>query len=126
VRTKRMSFGRVQMQIMGVLWDMGRATAREVTDAMSKRRRISHSTVQTLLRQLESKGAVGHETRGRSFVFYPRASRQHVTDAATFELIDRVFGGSAASLVAHLVESEEVPAQEMAEIRRLVEESGEE
>jgi BlaI family penicillinase repressor len=120
-----MSFGRVQMQIMGVLWDMGRATAREVTDAMSKRRRISHSTVQTLLRQLESKRAVGHESRGRSFVFYPLASRQHVTDAVTFELIDRVFGGSAASLVAHLVESEEVPAEEMAEIRRLVEGSGE-
>ena len=66
--------GRMQFRIMQVLWDRGRASAREITDALNEGESepVAHSTVQTLLRQLESKGAVGHEAEGRTFVFVPR------------------------------------------------------
>ena len=47
--------GRVQLLIMQVLWDMGQATAREITDAINRIEPIAHSTVQTLLRGLEEK-----------------------------------------------------------------------
>lgn len=63
--------GRVQLLIMQVLWDKGRATAREITDAINASEPIAHSTVQTLLRGLEEKGAVSHEAEGRTFVFLP-------------------------------------------------------
>ena len=63
--------GRVQLLIMQVLWGKQQATAREITDAISEREPIAHSTVQTLLRGLEEKKAVDHNAEGRTFVFFP-------------------------------------------------------
>ena len=68
--------GRVQLLIMQVLWDRGRATAREITDQINQSEPIAHSTVQTLLRGLEEKGAADHETEGRTFTFLPAGRRK--------------------------------------------------
>src|SRR6516165_11490936 len=74
--------GRMQFRIMQVLWDRGRASAREITDALNESEPVAHSTVQTLLRQLEAKGAVGHEAEERTFVFYPRLKEDRVKRSA--------------------------------------------
>ena len=73
--------GKVQLKIMHVLWERGRVSAREITDGLNRDEPIAHSTVQTLLRKLEAKGAVGHETLERTFVFF-RASRRTTFAAA--------------------------------------------
>src|SRR5262245_56777440 len=90
--------GRVQLRIMQVLWDRGQATAREITDALNASEAIAHSTVQTLLRKLEDKGAVGHQVSERTFVFRPLVRPEKVLRRATRDLVDRLFGGSAAGL----------------------------
>src|SRR3954466_21817 len=92
--------GRVQFRIMQVLWERGRANAREITDALNESVPVAHSTVQTLLRQLEAKGAVGHEAEGRTFLFVPKLKEDKVKRTATRDLLERVFGGSVGSLVA--------------------------
>ena len=112
--------GRVQLLIMQVLWEKGRATAREITDAMNEREAIAHSTVQTLLRGLEEKGAVAHQAEGRTFVFYPLVEEGNFKQSATRDLVERVFGGSAATLVAHLLKNEDVSRHEIDEIRKLI------
>jgi len=61
---KEMKLGKVQLEIMKVLWQYGDATARQITDELSKTEEIAHSTVQTLLRKLEAKGAVEHVAKG--------------------------------------------------------------
>jgi predicted transcriptional regulator len=50
--------GKVQLQIMQILWQRGQATAKEITDELNRHKPTAHSTVQTLLRKLEDKGAV--------------------------------------------------------------------
>src|SRR5215208_2287977 len=112
--------GRVQLKIMTVLWERGEATARQITDTLGRKKPIAHSTVQTLLRKLEDKGAVAHRADERTFVFYPLVDARSVTHSATRELIERVFGGSAAGLVAHLLKEERIPEAEMREIRKLI------
>jgi BlaI family penicillinase repressor len=114
--------GRVQLKIVQVLWEKGRANAREITEALRREEPIAHSTVQTLLRKLEAKGAVGHDVEGRTFVFYPLVQEDSVKRGATRELVDRVFGGSAAGLVAHLLENERVSRTELGQIRGLIDE----
>ena len=114
--------GRVQLMIMQVLWKKGRANAREITDALNRREPIAHSTVQTLLRKLEAKGAVAHDVEDRTFVFYPLVQEETVKRGTTRELVDRVFGGSAAGLVAYLLENERVSHKELARIRALIDE----
>jgi BlaI family penicillinase repressor len=113
--------GRMQFRIMQVLWDRGRASAREITNALNESEPVAHSTVQTLLRQLEAKGAVGHEAEGRTFVFSPRLDEDRVKRTATRDLLERVFGGSVGGLVAHLLKDERLSRSELEELRRLIE-----
>lgn len=112
--------GRMQFRIMQVLWDRGRANAREITEALNASEPVAHSTVQTLLRQLEAKGAVGHEARERTFVFFPKLKEDRVKKTATRELLDRVFGGNVGSMVAHLLKQERLSRAEVDELRRLI------
>ncbi len=112
--------GRVQLLIMQVLWDKGRATAREITDKINASEPIAHSTVQTLLRGLEEKGSVSHETAGRTFVFFPLVEEDKFKQSVTRDLVQRVFRGSAGTLVAHLLKNENVSREEIGEIRKLI------
>jgi BlaI family penicillinase repressor len=116
--------GRVQLLIMQTLWKLGRATAREITDALNEVEPIAHSTVQTLLRSLEEKGSITHEVEGRTFVFVPLVQEDKYKRNATRDLLERVFGGDVRSLVAHLLQNEKVSRQELDDIRRLIERRG--
>lgn len=117
-----MRMGKVQLRIMGILWGQGRATAREITELLSREEPIAHSTVQTLLRKLEAKGAVGHESAERTFVFFPRVAEERVRQGATRDLVERVFGGSPARLMSYLLKNEQVSKKELEEIRQLIDE----
>ena len=115
--------GRMQLLIMKVLWNKGRATAREITDALNESEPVAHSTVQTLLRGLEDKGSVSHEAEGRTFVFFPLVEEVKYQRRVTNDLVERVFGGNVADLVAHLLKNEKVSSRELREIRRLINQS---
>jgi BlaI family transcriptional regulator, penicillinase repressor len=112
--------GRMQFRIMQVLWDRGRANAREITDALNESEAVAHSTVQTLLRQLEAKGAVGHDAEDRTFVFFPRLKEDKVKRTAAREMLDRIFGGDVGNLVAHLLKGERLSRDELDELHRLI------
>jgi BlaI family transcriptional regulator, penicillinase repressor len=117
--------GRVQLMIMQALWESGRANAREITAALNRTEPIAHSTVQTLLRKLESKGAIGHEVADRTFVFHPLVEEDRVKRGAARDLLDRVFGGSVAEMVSYLLQHERVPATELRQIRKLLDQQKE-
>jgi BlaI family transcriptional regulator, penicillinase repressor len=117
--------GKVQLQIMQVLWTRGRATAREITDELCRSQPIAHSTVQTLLRKLEAKGAVAHDVEERTFVFRPLFRQAEVTETATRDLLSRVFQGSVYGLVAHLLKHEPISREELQRLRRLLDEEAE-
>ena len=112
--------GRVQLRIMDALWSKGRASARRITDKLAEEEPIAHSTVQTLLRQLEAKGVVGHQIVDRTFVFHPLIERTEAARTATRELVDGVFAGSVGGLVAYLLKNERIPPEELHEIQRLI------
>jgi BlaI family penicillinase repressor len=112
--------GRMQLRMMQVIWRAGRCTAREITEAMNADEPTTHSTVQTLLRTLEDKGAVAHVVEGRTFIFYPLVKEDQVRQDATEDLVERVFGGSAGNLVSYLLKSGKVSRPELEEIRKLI------
>ena len=114
--------GRVETQIMQVLWERRQATAREITDALNVGRPVAHSTVQTMLRGLEAKGAVGHEAQGRTFVFRPLVPQTDARRQATRDLVARLFGDSAVGLVAYLLQHEKLSADDLARVRRIIDE----
>jgi BlaI family penicillinase repressor len=105
---------------MQILWQKGRATAREITEAIVETEAIAHSTVQTLLRGLEEKGSVAHEVVDRTFVFYPLVQEKEYKRTATNDLVERVFGGDVQSLVSHLLHDEKLSRQDLNEIRQMI------
>jgi|SRR5579883_561549 len=115
--------GKVQLQIMQILWRDGEATARQITEELCARSPIAHSTVQTLLRKMEDKGAVAHEQKDRTFVYRPVYREVEVRESATQDLLSRVFNGSVYGLVSHLIRNEQVPSEELARLRELIDEA---
>lgn len=115
--------GKVQYQIMQALWKLGRATARQITAELARNQpAIAHSTVQTLLRQLEAKGVVGHELEERTFVFIPLYQQAQVTETPLHDIFLRVYHGSVVNLMSHLLKHEDVSQEELAQLRSLLDE----
>jgi BlaI family penicillinase repressor len=112
--------GKVQLEIMRILWRRDRATAREITEEMGRTQRIAHSTVQTLLRQLQAKGAVTYEVEDRTFVYRPLYQQSEVAATAARDLLTRLFNGSVYSLMAHLLKHEAISDDDLALLRELI------
>jgi BlaI family penicillinase repressor len=115
--------GKVQLQIMQILWERGEATAREITDALNQSEPVAHSTTQTLLRKLEAKHAVTHTARDRVFVFRPLSEEADISETAARDLLARVFGGSVYGLVSHLLKHEAISDDEKLRLRKLIDDA---
>ena len=117
--------GKVQYQIMQALWPLGRATARQITEELSRTQPIAHSTVQTLLRQLEAKGIVTHDLEDRTFVYRPLYQQAQVTETPLHDLFTRIYHGSVVNLMSHLLKHERISREELAQLRELLDEEAE-
>jgi BlaI family transcriptional regulator, penicillinase repressor len=108
--------------VMEALWDRPRLTAAEVCEDVCTERGWSLATVKTLLSRLVQKGAITAEPDGRRFLYTPAIAREAYVGGESRRLVDRLFGGSAASLVAHLAETEALTDSDLAEIEALLKE----
>src|SRR5690606_18178077 len=97
-------------------------TAAEVCDAVCERRGWSMPTVKTLLSRLVGKGAVETEPDGRRFLYCPLLERADYDGGECRRLLDRLVGGRAEPLFAHLAEAEALSDDDIAEIERLLKE----
>jgi BlaI family transcriptional regulator, penicillinase repressor len=118
---RRHTLGELQHAIMAVLWARGEATVTDVHAALQPSRRLAPTTIATMLRKMEEKGVVSHRAEGRQFVYRPTVSEEQVRRSMVGELVERLFGGDPAALVAHLVSEHEVDTRELAELRQRLE-----
>jgi BlaI family penicillinase repressor len=116
----RQTLGDLQHAIMAVLWERGEATTADVHRALEAERGLALTTIATMLRKMEDKGVVAHRTQGRQFVYRPTVTEGEIRESMVGELVERLFGGDAAALVAHLVSEHEIDGAELAELRRRV------
>lgn len=104
---------------MKVVWDLERATVRDVYERLLERRKIAYTTVMTMMKILETKGHLKKVQEDRAYVYRPSQPKQKVIGGMVREFINRVFNGSAEPLLVHLVEDEGLTDKELAEIARL-------
>ena len=107
--------------VMEALWRRAPLTAAEVADQVEARG-WSLATVKTLLSRLVTKQAVATEPDGKRFLYSPRIERADYLGGESRRLVDRLFGGRAASLFAHLAEEEALSDADIAEIEALLDE----
>jgi predicted transcriptional regulator len=108
--------------VMEVLWQRAPLTATEVADAVGGQRGWSLATVKTLLSRLVIKQAVATEPDGKRFLYSPLLERADYVGGESRRLVERLFGGSAAGLFAHLAEAEALSPADLAKIEALLKE----
>lgn len=108
--------------VMEVLWERGTVTAAEVCEAVCETRDWSLPTVKTLLSRLVQKQAIATRPDGRRYLYSPIMARSDYVGTESRRLVNRLFGGKAASLVAHLAKSESLTEDDVAEIEALLKE----
>lgn len=108
--------------VMEALWEQAPLTASEVCEKVCDARGWSLATVKTLLSRLVAKQAVDTEPDGKRFLYTPRMAREAYVGTESRRLVDRLFGGRAAPLFAHLAQAEALTADDIAEIETLLQE----
>ena len=108
--------------VMEVLWDKSPVTAADVSDALAEERGWSLATVKTLLGRLVQKQAISASPDGRRYLYAPVIERSDYIGTESKRLVDRLFGGRAASLVAHLADQEALTEDDLTEIEALLKE----
>jgi len=109
-----------EQAVMEVLWADSPLTAAEVAERIPEERGWSERTVKTMLGRLLTKGALVHEEDGRRYLYRPAVKRADYAMRETRKLVDRLFGGRAAPLVAQLAANEGLTQQDIAELEALL------
>jgi predicted transcriptional regulator len=111
-----------ELEILRVLWERGPSTVREVHEALGDSRGTGYTTVLKLLQIMTEKGIVRRDETERAHVYEARAPREETENVLVGDLLDRAFAGSASALVLRALSTKKASAQELAKIRRLLDE----
>jgi len=111
-----------ELAILGVLWSRGPSTVRQVQDVLNEQRPTGYTTVLKLLQIMTDKGLVRRDEAQRSHVYAARLSEEQTQKQLVRDLLERAFGGSAQKLVMRALAVRRASPEELAEIRRLLDE----
>ena len=111
-----------EWEVMKVVWHLGSATAAEVVEHLAPATHWHPRTIKTMLNRLVRKGALDFKPQGNRYLYRARVSRQACVRRATRSFLRRVFDGAAAPAVAHFLEEAHLSPQEIAQLKRILEE----
>src|SRR5215471_1762754 len=108
----------LELEIMKVLWETGPATVNEVHGRLQSEPKLAYTTVQTMLNVLHRKRRVKRALKDRAYRYRPAVSRDQVVSSTMKDIIDRLFGGSAESLVMSLVQTRHLTPARLEKLKR--------
>ena len=113
-----------ELEVLASLWQQGKATAREIREAMQGYRPMTHGSMVSLLKRLEGKNLVSKEKGpvGKAFVYCPTRPPEPTYRRIMRDLYERVFGGSGVAMVASLFESRPPTSEELDALEGLLRE----
>ncbi len=116
----RHRLGDLQLRLMQILWDRREATVAEVHAAVQSERPLAYTTIATMLKKMEERGLITHREQGRAFLYRPVVAAEEVNKSAGRHFVDRLFAGSLANAVCHLLETNQASVEEIDRIEKLV------
>lgn len=115
-----MQISEAESVVMEVLWQRSPQSAEDVAAAVAESQQWQEATVKTLLNRLLNKGAIEAVKDGRRYLYSPKLQRRDWVLDESENLLARLFDGRVAPLVAHFSEHRKLGADDVAELRRLV------
>ena len=110
-----------ELAILRILWDRGASTVRQVHDVLSRERPTAYTTALKMLQIMTEKGLVRRDDSDRTHVYQSKLSEEQTQRQLVRDLVDRAFGGSASKLVLQALATKRATAEELGEIRKLIE-----
>jgi BlaI family transcriptional regulator, penicillinase repressor len=111
----------LEWEVMQVLWAEAPLTAAAVIQKLQARDRSWHpQTVRTLLHRLTRKGALRYQQTGPAYLYSPACTEAECAAAASESFLDRVFGGSLAPMLAHIVRERKISRKEIEQLKRIL------
>ncbi len=102
--------GDLEAEVMAVVWEKGEATVQEVKNSLEPGRSPAYTTVMTVMSRLAGKRILERHKRGRAYVYRPATAQEKLAGSMLRALIGRLYGGSSAHAIAHLISG--IPAPE--------------
>ena len=109
-----------ELEIMKIVWEMGRVTVRDVYETILARRKIAYTSVMTLMSIMEQKGYLNRHLNGKAYVYEAAKSRQIQLREMVREFIQNVFDGSPEGLLVHLVKDKHISKKELQKIAGMI------
>ncbi len=110
-----------EWEIMRVVWSRNPISAAEIIESLVAQDPTWHPvTAKTLLNRLVKKGVLGYDLEGRSYLYRPLVRERDCVNAVSSSFLQRVFGGSLNTMVAHFVEHRKLSPKQIKELRRLL------
>lgn len=106
----------LENEVMRAVWESGPASVEAVHERVSRTRDLKETTVRTLLRRLEHKGHLRHESEGRAYLYRATEPPRSLAARAVRQIIDRFCEGSVEELVSGMVEAEALTDDEMSRL----------
>jgi predicted transcriptional regulator len=109
-----------ELQILGVLWDRGPSTVREIHEVLAQSRPLGYTTVLKLLQIMTEKQLVRRNEEARAHVYEAQQPAEATRQQLVGDLLERAFSGSASQLMMHALAGKQASADEIDEIRRML------
>jgi predicted transcriptional regulator len=110
-----------ELAILNVLWRNGPSTVRTVNTELSKKRKVGYTNTLKMMQIMHEKGMLERDERSRSHVYSPTLDPDVVRRSAIDHMVDTLFEGSAAQLMLQALGNSRPTAEEIEEIRTLLE-----
>lgn len=112
--------GELQLKIMQALWERSEATVAEVHKTLSLETALAYTTIATMLRKMEARGLVKYRVEDRKFIYRAAIQSEEVSQKMSAHLVERLFEGSLADMVSHLLATHEVSREELNKLEKLI------
>jgi BlaI family transcriptional regulator, penicillinase repressor len=111
-----------ELEILNVLWQRGPSTVREVYEVLLENKELGYTTVLKLMQIMSEKGLVSRDESDRTHVYEAERAQDETQRQLLSDLLDRAFNGSPTKLVMQALSSKKASREELAEIRRMLDE----
>jgi predicted transcriptional regulator len=113
-----------ELELMTILWKLQEGSVGEVMEQLSPQRDLAYTSVSTILRILEQKGILKTRKEGRGHIYIPQIKKNEYEAKTVKHVVERVFDGTPMALVRQLLGSEKWDAEELNEIKKMIEQAG--
>lgn len=112
--------GKLQREVMEIVWKAGEASVHSVIERMPRRKKPAYTTILTVMQNLESAGWLTHRQEGRSYVYQPTVSREDLAWGSIRQSVRNLFKGDVRAFVQHLIQEETLSDDDLTELRKLI------